>query len=340
VRLSIPSEKYRGDTRNVLQFLDRGKFDQTKFYDLQKVINFVTTEERKFRVPTRSGGTVNYLPVKKFKVPVDADQVIRTGTLKESDRGRIVKEIRIDLGKKRSILKPELITLDIIANNQWDRPIYFATSVSSSAYIGLKNYFMQEGLTYRVMPVLQTKQDGLPGGINTEIMYDNVMNKFAWIEDKGEDIYLNDDYLRNIMNVRNSISRLAENLLLRQDKVRAVAVLDKCIEGIPEKFAPYYGPYSMIMLRYVSLYYRAEEVEKAHAILWKLVQYNEENMNYFTSCNAEDRDLYRAEIQQSLGVIQELARYAAAYKDTDVETELRDKLLTLQSNLGAVLNKP
>ena len=79
------------------------------------------------------------------------------------------------------VLKNQLAVLSILANNNWERPVYFAVTTGGDAYIGLQDYFRLEGLAYRLVPIKydQNPNPNMLGGIHTDIMYDNVMDMWA-----------------------------------------------------------------------------------------------------------------------------------------------------------------
>ena len=98
------------------------------------------------------------------------------------DYDKIVDTLKIDLSSKRYISKDELMVLDMIANNNWERPIYFAITVGRDKYMNLQDYFQLEGLAYRLVPIKTTSSDESIdiGKVNARLMYPNVMDKFKW----------------------------------------------------------------------------------------------------------------------------------------------------------------
>lgn len=175
LKLSHTPDKYLGSTRDYVQHFAQN--DDGSYKELLQVVNFIASDDPRTKVQTRAGESVDYLPSTKFKITVDRSQVMANKVVPEEYYDKIQPEITWDLGKG-SLLKNDLITLDIIANNLWERPIYFAVSVSPDAHMGLTNYLQLEGLSYRVVPVLNTDQ--YTGYMATDIMLDNVMNKFQW----------------------------------------------------------------------------------------------------------------------------------------------------------------
>ena len=176
---------------------------------------------------------------------------MKSGTVTK-DRDKIVKEMEWSI-TNGYLMKNDLMVLNIMANNNWKRPIYFATTVGSDNFLNLENYFQLEGLTYRIVPSAQKKSDIVPGRVETETMYKNVMTKFVWGNMNDERVYLDENNIRMTTNFRINFGRLAEDLLLEGKRDSAIKVLDKCVEVTPDKTIPY----NYFMTKIGELYYRA-----------------------------------------------------------------------------------
>ena len=122
--------------------------------------------------------------------------------------------------------------------------------------MNLEEYFQLEGLAYRIVPIRTKKQQGLIGQIASDIMYDNMMNKFLWGNMNDPDVYLDMNNQNMAMNFRNNFGRLAEQLLREGKRDSSIAVLDKCMEEMPDETVPF----NIIMLRIAELYYNAAKI--------------------------------------------------------------------------------
>ncbi len=130
----------------------------------------------------------------------------------------------MDIQRRDVYEKNDLAIMDIMAGNDWKRPLYYAVTVPASSYIGLENHYLLEGMAYRVSPVTIDKPaPGRNRNDRSETMYDNMMNKFKWGNADVPGVYL-DENNRRIYNVfRRQFGRLAKALALSGDKTRAVA---------------------------------------------------------------------------------------------------------------------
>jgi hypothetical protein len=210
---SLTPDKYRQGTRDYVIYYNNPalKIDQTKSYNLKDIIDFIGNDKdprAKFTYNART--TLSYFPTKKFFIPVDKDAVLANGTVAAKDADSIVSRVEFDIDKN-GIYKNDLIVLDFIANNNWERPVYFTTTTGREAYLNMEDYFQLEGLAYRLVPVKARDRSAGEGRINTDIMYDNMMNKFVW-GNMDQDVYLDGTILRQCRNFRMTMFRLAMTL--------------------------------------------------------------------------------------------------------------------------------
>jgi tetratricopeptide (TPR) repeat protein len=254
----------------------------------------------------------NYLPVKNLFIPVDKADIISRGVVTGADTANIVPRVEWTLNKS-TLLKPNLLVLDIIQANNWKRPIYFAISVNSDEYLGLNDYLQQEGLTYRLVPIKNKSGDGLPGKVNTDIMYENVMN-FWWGGIDKYNVYLDENILRMVSNLRSNFARLANALIAEGKKDKAINVLDKCLEVLPEKNVPY----SLLMLPIAQAYYKADAADKGKQVLKKLVNVYADNMRYITALDNAHRAYYRRDMNEAVYVFSEASQLAEKSNDTEL----------------------
>ena len=144
-----------------------------EYVPVQDAMKFIANS-RPERTKISGGNDQDYCPTKKFSIPVDPDKVIKNGTVSEKDRANIVP---VDWTINKSyIMKAEMMVLDILAANNWERPVYFAITVGSDSYMSLEPYFQLEGFAYRLVPIRTQSAGGQIGRVNADIMYDNMMN--------------------------------------------------------------------------------------------------------------------------------------------------------------------
>ena len=150
---------------------------QNEVVSLTSVINYIRTHNKE-TVYTQSGPMqVHIFPAKKLRLAVNKE--IAKTFVPEEHHNKIVDEIQFQI-KGNNVMKNKLMVFDILANFNWERPIYFAITVGRDNYMGLEKYFQLEGLAYRLVPYSVSSTDGQPGIVHPEKMYDRLMNQFNW----------------------------------------------------------------------------------------------------------------------------------------------------------------
>ena len=336
IALSWTSDKYSLGKRDYIPYYDR---DIKTSVELKELVDFMGSDDANAKARTNNGEEVNYFPSKKIRYTVDKAAVLANHVVSPADSDKIVSVMEWEISGNY-LMKNDLIILNIIANNNWKRPIYFATTVGSDNYLNLEPYFQLEGLTYRIVPIFtRSNNEVVPGRVETSKMYENVMTKFKFGNMNLESVYLDENNMRMTTNFRINFSRLAEELLNQGKRDSAVNVLDKCVFEMPDKTVPY----NYFMAKIAELYYRAagvlnssnlqqandlelnkknELIAKGNAISERLLKIYGDNLNYYLSLKGTSYFKYtEQEMSQSLYILQSLT---ATLKQTN-QTELAAK---------------
>jgi hypothetical protein len=298
--------------------------------ELSEAMNFLGSDDERAKVQVVSGEKMNFLPTRDFHITVDKQKVLKTGTVKPEDAGLIVDSIKFRIGKSY-ISKSEMAVLNMIAANNWERPIYFDHSLLYSNSIFVLDYLQYEGLAYRLVPI-KTESDGMfRGRINPDILYDNVMNKFAWGNVNSPNVYL-DEYNRkaiNIIQARYMFVRLARALIEKDDKKRAVEVLDKMFEIFPDERIPL----SFDSMPAAELYFLAGENAKGVDLVRTLTKNSFEIIEYYTSLPARLATFTEDDQNSQISVINNMKAVANQYNQAELSKEIDDRLNKLISKL-------
>jgi tetratricopeptide (TPR) repeat protein len=223
--------------------------------------------------------------------------------------------------KGNYLLKNDLAVLDIIAHNNWKRPIYFAITVGGDGFMNLEDYFQLEGLAYRLVPVVSKKKDGMPGRVAANRMYENVMNKFLWGDLKNPKLNVDPESMRMTTGLRLNLNRLAERLIDLGEKEKAIKVLDKCLEEMPDQTVPF----NFIMIGVAENYYKLGQLEKANAIIRRLSEINEQDLKYYLSLNNKYFVNVESEAQQSISILARTVSLAEEQKQEALVKELTNR---------------
>tara|TARA_B100001758_G_scaffold246820_1_gene262861 strand:+ start:1293 stop:4391 length:3099 start_codon:yes stop_codon:yes gene_type:complete len=265
---SLEHDDYRTGTRDYTPIQERFQ----SYIEVKDVVNFINSNSSKAKLNT-SAGLRNYCPTKKLKLKVNKE-VAKT-FVPEEYHNKILDELKFKL-KGNGIFKNKLLVLDILANFNWERPIYFAITVGKDNFMGLENYFQLEGLAYRLVPYSIPSSDGQTGIVHTNKMYDRLVNQFEWGGLNNSKLYFDETNTRMVMNFRNNYSRLAESLYQKRDTTRAIKTLDKCMSEFPRDVVRL----SYFALPIIDLYYKLGETEKASKILVAMMDDNLTEIKY------------------------------------------------------------
>ena len=228
-----------------------------------------------------------YYPTNQIRVPVNKENVLKSGVVKPEDAELIVDYIDIDLPTS-GLYKNRLMMLDILHNNDWERPIYFTGgSYDDSEYFWMKDYLQLDGLVYKLVPIKTPIDSNNPyqmGRIDANQMYDIVM-KWDWGNSDSPDIYHDPETRKNSISFRSNITRLANALIEDKQVEKAITVLDLAMDKMPIETFGYYSLVTPI----ASAYYRAGATEKAQQIVQKLAAGYHEYMRYYTQWDNDDQ---------------------------------------------------
>ena len=167
------------------------------------------------------------IPTDSIVLKLDKEAIKRSGMLTPDS---IPEYMHISLKGKHVLYKSELMMLEMLANANRERPIYMAITVGSENHLNLTNNFLQEGLAYRITPFDNVK---LGRRLDSEKMYDNLMNKFKFGGIDNPDIYLDETVLRMCDTHRRMFVQLATQLIREGKKDKALKALDYCEKVIP-----------------------------------------------------------------------------------------------------------
>ena len=175
------------------------------------------------------------IPTDTLYITIDKEAVRRSGMMMASDT--IPDRMVISLAGKRAIYKNDMMMLEMLAQCNWERPLYVATTVGSDNYMNLGDNFVQEGLAYRITP-FNTKAPGAKN-FDTEKVYNNVMNRFKWGGLDKPGLYIDETVMRMCYTHRHLLAQLAMQLIAEGQNAKAEKVLRKAEKVLPEYNVPY-----------------------------------------------------------------------------------------------------
>ncbi len=270
--------------------------------DLGTALNFVRSNDPKLKKIPGYDQPIDYIPSETLVYTVDSAKVVSLGLASESNPP--VKEMTINLKDKNMLGKQELIILDMLQTGNWERPLYYAITVSSDQYVNLDGYFEQTGLAYRIVPRQANK------GIDTEKMYDNVMNKFKWGGVDKPGIYLDENVMRMCKSIRMVVmGKLAEDLIREGKRDKALNVLNRCMEVLPPENVPL--DYSALVIG--ELYYALGEKEKGSGVYTGIADDAMRNIDWYFRLNPSQLASAMRDLEHNLAVMQQVLAICKHY---------------------------
>lgn len=317
VPFNIEPSKYRQGTRDVVALIPNERL--TKPLDLKRAMQFATDDRNMQRIFQTSAKDA-YIPSQQFTIPADSATVFGNGTLLPSDTALFTGQVDWTINRTY-VTKNHFMLMDLLANNDWKRPIYFAVTTGPDAYLNLQDYFRLEGLTYRVVPVKgQSASPNAPGSIATDIMLDNVMNKFRWGGmDRAEGVYLDENVLRMTTNLRLQLAALATELASEHRNEEAKKVLDLAMNKMPEHNVPY----DRVLLPLIEAYYKAGDHESGNRLTERLFTIMDEDMTWYLSLETKFASRALDDMNITSLVMDRLARLAGMNGQEELSNRLK-----------------
>ncbi|MEW4923541.1 DUF2723 domain-containing protein [Algibacter sp. 2305UL17-15] len=260
----------------------------------------------------------SYLPTEYIRIPVNKENVLKSGIVKPEDADKIVPHIDIKI-KSNALYKNRLLMLDIVANNEWKRPIYFTGgSFGDDDYLWMKDYLQLDGMCYKLVPIKTPVDRANPfdmGRVDTDIMYEKVKSWY-WGNSGSPDIYHDPETRKNSITYRGNLARLVEQLINEDKLEKAEEIADIAMKNMPVEYFGYYT----LLEPYIGAYYEVGSKEKAQQLYFEVSKKYQENLMYYSSLTRDNQerlfeDIY-TDIQRYKGLVDVLLRY---------DTELAEK---------------
>ncbi|HYQ58102.1 MAG TPA: DUF2723 domain-containing protein [Draconibacterium sp.] len=333
IEFTLKPDQYRLGTRDAVYLLNDSRISRS-YVGLEEAVEFIANDNPATKL--QQADNAAYLPKKQIHFKVDKEAVIRNKVVAPEDYDKIVDEIVIDLSGNSMLSKDEMMILDMLATNNWERPIYWSITVGRSKYMNLGDYFQLEGFAYRLVPI---KSESNPqqlqfGRVNTERMYENLMNNFSWGNMNDPAVYLDETNTRMMTNIRNTFNRLALALVEEGKKDSAIAVIDRCNELVPN---------SIVQVEYFAVelaqtYIRAGANDKGIEMIQNAYDTFNDELNYYFSLEPKLLNTMGVgdEIQRNMYYLQILERAAASAGGTELSEEIGASLQSFFDRFSAI----
>lgn len=320
-KYTLTSSHYmQGGPNDVLYYADL----KIPSIDLKQYIDLLKKNYSQLRADN-----YNIVPSKIFTLDINKQDVLAKGIIPKGMDSLVVDQMRIRL-KGNVLEKKDLAFLDVLATNNWERPIYLNNTSLSQLNLDMRNYVVQEGNAYRVLPILNTRKDR-ENLVNIESSYEKMIHQFGYRGLDNPNLYYNEDYKGFVQNHRGSLNTLAEAMIDRGDIAQASEVLTFSLDKMPDKAVPY----DITTVTQVELLFKAGQKEKALEIAKTIGDRSEEMAQYeikkYSGITMNTRrSLYvLGELQRILlenGEEQLSKKYESSYENILNNLQIRDEL--------------
>lgn len=327
----IPSQlkhdQYKYGTLDVAYSLEHPRFKDSVM-TIKNLMRWIASDSDVTYVETENNTKEKFYPTNRIRIPVNKEKVLENGIVAQKDADKIVPYIDITIDD-RALFKNRILMLDILANNNWERPIYFTGGANADEeYIWLKDYLQLDGLAYKLVPI-KTPIEGKSlfdmGRIDPDKMYANIQ-KWDWRNINDGKIYLDEQTKRNSISMRNSLFRLSEAFEKKGANLKALEVLDLSLEKMPIQDFDHYS----LSLGYPEAYYRLGDSIKARETSKTLLDLFKEKLIWLSTFSMDETSLIFDEIDTTLYMYKNVISQA---EEADVDKEylaaLQEEFITI-----------
>ena len=279
-----------------------------KWYSVQEAIDFISDDRNK-KFQSFSCNNESFINFNNLYLEVNEQNAIQHRIIDSSDLINPKYKSVLKWTLKGSMLyKADLAVLSLLANYQWDRPIYFASIMGMQANKKLQKYMYSEGLTYKLTPL----EYGGTGGTNIDKMVqllkgEYVLHKrnelkdsigFKWGNMKAEGVLVDYYTMRMVQNLRLQMMKLSDQLIAENRYDEAIEVLDLCFEEMPVENEQV--PTDDICYYLCSNYYEAGDTLKGNELGKVLAELQLQRLKHFASMDKEHLNFVWNELGKAL----------------------------------------
>ncbi|RAJ35378.1 protein O-mannosyl-transferase family [Pedobacter cryoconitis] len=317
--ITMAEEKYVSGVRDYLPYVDYGLTDSVELKDLFAVM---TSENKEDQVQMTDGTFMNFLPTKKLKLTIDPEQLVKTQTITPAQKALVSKTMEWNFNKSYAS-KGDLALFDILIHNNWERPVYFATSVSQDTYIGLDQYLYLEGYAYRLLPFKTAAGDfrDKTEKTNSDVMYANVMDKIDYTAFHKAS-YLDQESKRIVFSTWGFNNTLAGNLIMEGKSAKAKLLMQKCLRDLP--LTNYSVRDTVNRISTIQNLYALNRIKEANQLAKETTGFLAQEFSYVCTLAPEFQQAYLQDTRLSLSVLHQLDQLTAGYKQQELNRVIQD----------------
>jgi hypothetical protein len=320
--ITMPFDKYKQGVRDVIAYSDANIPGSV---DVKEVFDFITSDDSRTKVQYQNGETMNYLPTKNFKLAVDPEQLVKNDVVTPQQKDQLTSNMEWKYNTNY-IFKDNLAIMDVLAHNNWKRPICFSIGFGQDNMGGLQPYMYKEGFVYHLIPFkADTSIQNQLGKVNSLVMYNNVMNKFKYGNFKHAK-YLDDiSKTQFYPYMETTFHDLTQGLMNEGRNALALNALHKFDQEMPDINPTIDSAHRKLLLAQVA--YKLNDKELANRYVKGIGNYLTDQLAYnYTLLQNKSEALNVNEIQYQLYVLSGLVDTTKDYQETALHNQFQAQL--------------
>jgi len=302
-QMNLSTDRMKELQRLAKQITDRVVYG---YIDLDLLIEWIKRDDPASKRQVGAGRFVEWFPTNRIRIKVDKDAVIKSGVLSVEEADSIAPYIEWEI-KDRGIQKNHVMMLDFLAANKWERPVHFAITTGDDMYLNLMQWFRHDGLVYTLVPIRNTVEAPalfvmLPHGtVNTDLKWNILMNPELadYSSLYRSNVYYDETARRPLVSYRSNFSRLAFALIAEGKNDSAITVLNKSLELLPSNVLNY----DASMIPVSKAYFLAGDTLRGKQVAEQLLNFTEQDFNYYISFDNRRRATLRNEINNTARIV-------------------------------------
>ncbi|MFO7657275.1 MAG: DUF2723 domain-containing protein [Bacteroidales bacterium] len=324
--ISFDSDKFYNGKRSVVHVVNR----IDRFVELKDAIDFISSDNPQTKLLRNDSNYQDYLPARKLKITIDRNALRKSGIFSEKEIERTGDSMVFTI-QKSYLIRSELLLLDIIAHNNWERPLCFLSPIELKN-LGLDKYLVKEGFAYRLVPYPANQSSSIYGfTMDTEFTHTLLMEKFRWGNLNDPAVYSDQTIRRQlqVLGVRRTFAQLADNLNNSGETVKAESVIDKCMEIMPLSL----NPDDYFILKLISQNFETGNQNKGLETMNEYAAILTNELDYYKSLEKKIKNTSKEDFGNWLYYLNELLKIADKYGVKEFKNNYAEKFRIFYDDL-------
>lgn len=313
LKLTIPTEAYRGNKRNQVFFYNPNDKNLTTPIDVKTELAFIGSQTQEQTI----------MRSRNLFIPIERNRMIGNGLMSINDTMMLNKiDIRFPQSSQY-ILKDQLAVMDVVASNIYERPIYFAVTCKNEKLMGLNDYMQLEGLGLRVIPVRSKSVRELSiygsGRVAEDKVYDNIMNKWTWGNFDTHETFIDESYAAEIQAMKIVMMRTCEELMRKGKREKAGEMAQKFFDSFPH----FNFPYDDSVMPFIETLNETGRQEEARKHMDILATELYQRLRFYDSLDEEDFESFRQDYGFAMRGTADVMRTVDKLGDSDFALKVK-----------------